>query len=91
MLFIRLFRQGAGDPAPHQPRAAASVQAPPSTGTIVRITRDDAGRMSVDNNPELAVSRYDPAISETQVAPAKSAFVPTLQTGSSDTASCSRR
>ena len=63
------------------PAPAASVQAPPSTGTIVRITRDDAVRMSVDNNPELAVSRYDPAISETQVDLAKSAFVPTLQTG----------
>jgi outer membrane protein TolC len=37
--------------------------------------------MAVDNNPDLAVSRYDPAVSQTEVAQAQSAFVPTLQTG----------
>ena len=37
--------------------------------------------MAVDNNPDLAVSRYDPAISETEIASARSAFVPTVRSG----------
>jgi outer membrane protein TolC len=44
------------------------------------MTRDDAVRMAIENNPELAVSRYLPAISDADVAAAQSAFVPTLDT-----------
>jgi hydrophobic/amphiphilic exporter-1 (mainly G- bacteria), HAE1 family len=64
---------------------AAAAQPPQQTttaaasGPVLKITRDEAIRMAVDNNPDLVVSRYDPAISETQVAAARSAFVPTLQ------------
>jgi HAE1 family hydrophobic/amphiphilic exporter-1 len=57
--------------------AAPATQA--QTGTVLRMTRDEAIQMAVENNPDLAVSRYDPAISETQVAAARSAFLPTLQ------------
>jgi hydrophobic/amphiphilic exporter-1 (mainly G- bacteria), HAE1 family len=65
---------GAGTAAPAQP---AATQAAP--GPVLRITRDEAIRMAVDNNPDLAVSRYDPAISETEIASARSAFVPTVR------------
>jgi hydrophobic/amphiphilic exporter-1 (mainly G- bacteria), HAE1 family len=62
-------------------RLAAAQPAPaqPANGPVLRISRDEAIRMAVDNNPDLAVSRYDPAISETDIASARSAFVPTLQ------------
>ncbi len=65
---------GAGTAAPAQP---AATQAAP--GPVLKITRDEAIRMAVDNNPDLAVSRYDPAISETEIASARSAFVPTVR------------
>ena len=67
MLLHRRFRQGAGDRPPRQPAPAAAVQARRRPARSLRITRDDAVRMAVANNPELAVSRYDPAISETEV------------------------
>ncbi len=68
---------------PAAPPAASAPQVTASTdgGTVLTITRDDAVRMAVEHNPDLAVSRYDPAVSETAVAQAESAFVPTLQTG----------
>ena len=62
-------------PAQQQP---AAVQTPGEQ--VLRVTRDDAVRMAVENNPDLAVSRFDPAISQTQVAAARGAFVPTLDT-----------
>jgi HAE1 family hydrophobic/amphiphilic exporter-1 len=69
-------------PATAAPASAApQVTASTEGGTVLTITRDDAVRMAVDHNPDLAVSRYDPAVSETDVAQAQSAFVPTLQTG----------
>jgi len=57
---------------------SAPTQVP--AGETVRITRDDAVRLALENNPDLAVSRYDPAISETRVAAARGAFTPTLET-----------
>jgi outer membrane protein TolC len=69
--------------APQPPAPATAVQAAaaqPAGGPVLRISRDDAVRMAVENNPDLAVSRYDPAASETDVAAARSAFVPTLAT-----------
>jgi HAE1 family hydrophobic/amphiphilic exporter-1 len=72
-----------------QSQAPVPAQAPTTTtptaatqgasGPVLRITRDEAIRMAVDNNPDLAVSRYDPAISDTDIAAARSAFVPTVQ------------
>jgi len=60
--------------------AAAQSQAPAAqpSGPVVRLTRDEAVRMAVANNTGLAVSRYDPQISEERVAAAKAAFLPTL-------------
>ena len=68
---------GAQAVVPAAPAAAAPQAA---EGPVLRLTRDEAIRMAEDNNPDLAVSRYDPAISETQIAAARSAFMPTLQT-----------
>jgi len=70
-------------PAGAQARQDAS--APPSAGQtsgapVLRISRDEAVRMALDNNPDLAVSRFDPAIGEARVAAARGAFVPTLDT-----------
>ena len=64
-------------PSSPQPQPAAA-QAPGEQ--VLRITRDEAVRMAVENNPDLAVSRFDPAISQAQVAAARGAFVPTLDT-----------
>ena len=63
--------------APVAPQAAASAPA----GPVLKISRDDAVRMAVENNPELAVAKFDPAISDEDVAAARSAFVPTLESG----------
>ena len=53
----------------------------PQSGTVLKLTRDDAIQLALKNNPDLAVSRFDPAIGEAQVAAAQGAFVPTLQSG----------
>jgi HAE1 family hydrophobic/amphiphilic exporter-1 len=50
-------------------------------GTVLKLTRDEAIRLAVENNPDLAADRYDPAISQERVNAAKAAWVPTLQTG----------
>jgi HAE1 family hydrophobic/amphiphilic exporter-1 len=58
----------------------APAQLQPS-GTIVRLTKEQAIEMALQNNPDLAVSRFDPAIGDAQVAAARGAFMPTLQSG----------
>ncbi len=65
--------------------ARAQAQQPPAAapvpGEILRLSRDEAVRLALDNNAELAVTRLDPAISAERVAAARAAFVPTLSTG----------
>ena len=46
--------------------------------TLLTLTRDEAIKMAISNNPDLAVARYDPAISDAGVAAARGAFMPTL-------------
>ncbi|HJR61639.1 MAG TPA: TolC family protein [Vicinamibacterales bacterium] len=58
---------------------SANAQAP--TGTPLKLTRDDAIRLAIENNPDLAADRFDPAINQERVNAAKAAWVPTLQTG----------
>ncbi len=48
---------------------------------VLKLTRDEAIQMALQNNPDLAVARYDPAIGDAQVAAARGAFVPNLQSG----------
>jgi HAE1 family hydrophobic/amphiphilic exporter-1 len=61
-----------------QTTASAPVQA---GGETLKLTRDEAVRMAVENNPDLVADRLDPAISQERVSAAKAAYVPTLQTG----------
>ncbi len=54
---------------------------PPQAGELVRLSRDEAVRLALENNVTLAATRFDPAISAERVAAARSAFVPTFSTG----------
>jgi HAE1 family hydrophobic/amphiphilic exporter-1 len=63
--------------APAQPAAPAQ----PPAGDVLRVTREDAVRLAVENNADLIADRMDPAISQERLNAAKAAFIPTLQTG----------
>jgi outer membrane protein TolC len=64
--------------------AAASAQTPPAPGrtppATMRLTVDDAVKMALDQNVDLAADRLDPQIGDTQVAAANGAFKPTFNT-----------
>jgi HAE1 family hydrophobic/amphiphilic exporter-1 len=47
----------------------------------LRLTRDEAVRMALEHNPELAVVRYEPGASDARVAAAHAAFLPTFTSG----------
>ena len=47
--------------------------------------------MALQNNPDLAAARYDPAIGDAGIAAARGAYAPTLQAGLQRNASRSRR
>src|SRR6185436_6231518 len=67
-----------------QSAAAPGTQAAtqiPATGELVRLSRDEAIKLAIENNADLAANRFNPAISGERVAAARSAFVPTLSTG----------
>lgn len=66
--------------------AAARAQ---TTELMLRLTRDEAVRMATENNPDLAVARYEPALNDARVAAARAFFMPTLSSSllrNSDTA-----
>ena len=63
-----------------QPAAIPAPQLAPGQ-SVLKLTRDEAVRLAVENNPDLAASRFDPAISDERVNAARAAFVPTLQSG----------
>jgi HAE1 family hydrophobic/amphiphilic exporter-1 len=69
------------------PTATAQPAAPPAQPLIqpgqkvLKLSRDETIKMALQNNPELAVSRYDPSIGDAQVSAARGAFAPTLQSG----------
>lgn len=59
--------------------AASTAQTPapsPAQPAVLRLTREDAVRMATDNNPDLAVIRYEPLVNDARVAAAQAAFVP---------------
>ena len=61
---------------------ASQSQLPQTPSTItLKMTREDAIRLAIENNPDLAVARYDPQISQTQVAAAKGFFTPNILSG----------
>ena len=41
-----------------------------ATGEVVKLTRDEAVRMALENNPDLAVTRFEPAVSDARVSAA---------------------
>jgi outer membrane protein len=51
-----------------------------AAGEVLKLTRDDAVKMAVDNNPDLAVTRLEPGISDADVSAARAAFLPTFNT-----------
>jgi outer membrane protein TolC len=57
--------------------ATATAQTTPAT---LRLTVDDAVRMALEHNLDLAVDRLDPQISDTRIAAAAGAFRPTFNT-----------
>ncbi len=67
--------------APSIVQAQAPAAAQPAAGELVRLSRDEAVRLALENNAALAATRLDPAISAERVAAARSAFVPTISTG----------
>jgi hydrophobic/amphiphilic exporter-1 (mainly G- bacteria), HAE1 family len=74
-------RLGAQTPPAGTPGILTAQVPVPQAGTVVKLTKDEAIRMAMQNNPDLAVSRFDPSIGDAQVAAARGAFVPTLLTG----------
>jgi HAE1 family hydrophobic/amphiphilic exporter-1 len=68
-------------------QAQPPAQTPPPTttlqppGELLRLSRDEAVRLAIENNAALAATRLDPAISAERVAAARSAFLPTVSTG----------
>jgi hydrophobic/amphiphilic exporter-1 (mainly G- bacteria), HAE1 family len=67
-------------PPAQPPIATIKVDVQPGQ-TLLRLTRDEAIRLALENNPDLAAARYDPAIGDAGVAAAQGAFMPTLQSG----------
>ena len=60
--------------------ANASAQTA-STPATLRLTVDEAVKMALDHNVDLAADRLDPQISDTRVAAAAGVFRPTVNTG----------
>ena len=65
--------------------AGASAQtpagSPDTSSSTLRLTVDDAVRMALDHNVDLAAERLDPQISDARVATAYGVFRPTFNTG----------
>jgi HAE1 family hydrophobic/amphiphilic exporter-1 len=67
--------------APQASPPSQTAPAPRTAGPVLHISSDEAVKLALDNNPDLAVSRFDPQISEALVEAARGVFVPTLETG----------
>ena len=61
--------------SPERPREGGTVAQTPAT---LRVTVDDAVKMALDHNVDLAADRLDPQISDTRVAAAAGVFRPTI-------------
>jgi outer membrane protein TolC len=60
--------------------ATASAQTPAQAPRALQLTVDDAVKMALDHNVDLNADRLDPQISDTRVAAAAGAFMPTFNT-----------
>ncbi len=70
----------AQQPTPASPMASGQPLIQPGQ-KVLKLTRDETIKMALQNNPDLAVSRYDPSIGDAQISAARGAFMPTLQSG----------
>jgi HAE1 family hydrophobic/amphiphilic exporter-1 len=61
--------------------ASAHAQTAAQTPATLRLTVDEAVKMALDHNVDLAADRLDPQISDTRVAAAANVFKPTFNTG----------
>ena len=68
MLALMLVLLGPAGAGRRATGGAAAAAAQP-TGPVLKMSRDDAVRMAVENNPDLAVNRFDPAISQSESPP----------------------
>ena len=50
-------------------------------GELLKLTRDEAVRLAIENNPDLAVARFQPAVSDARVSAAQAVFLPTFSSG----------
>jgi HAE1 family hydrophobic/amphiphilic exporter-1 len=66
-----------GQPERAQREGLTAAQTP----ATLRLTVDEAVKMALDHNVDLAADRLDPQISDTRVAAAAGAFRPTVSTG----------
>lgn len=49
-----------------------------AAGEVLKLTRDEAVRMAVENNPDLAVTRFEPGVNDARVSAARAVFLPTF-------------
>ena len=68
-------------PAPGAGAIPGGERQAAQSANVLKLTRDEAIRLAVENNPDLAANRLDPAISQERVNAARAAWLPTLQTG----------
>jgi HAE1 family hydrophobic/amphiphilic exporter-1 len=80
-LVLCLFGASVASAQSAQPPAMPAAAAPEAGQAVLKVTRDDAVRLAVENNPDLAASRFEPQISDERLAAAKAAYVPSLTTG----------
>ena len=59
VVMVAAARPAHAQVAAPSPASAQAAAAQPAGGPVLKITRDDAVRMAVENNPELAVTRFD--------------------------------
>ena len=78
---IALFAVGLAVTASAQPGSPERAQREGGTPAMLRLTVDDAVKMALDHNVDLAADRLDPQISDTRVAAASGVFRPTVSTG----------
>jgi outer membrane protein len=63
------------------PAFAQTTATTQTNGEVLKITADEAVRMAIANNPDLVAAGYGPRIGAESVSQARSAFLPTIQTG----------
>ena len=49
-----------------------------AAGEVLRLSRDEAVRLALENSPDLAVARYEPAAGDARLSAAQAVFLPTV-------------